>query len=133
MNRKIVHVFFLLLVCYFSFFVHNRVIYADIMESRNLVTAREIVMEGNWLIPTMNGELRLEKPPLPTWVAACIELISPDNLPLQRAAAGIMATLLVFFLYGFAAYQTRRDVFGLISALVLCTSFNIILMGRTAT
>ncbi len=54
MNRKIVHVFFLLLVCYFSFFVHNRVIYADIMESRNLVTAREIVMEGNWLIPTMN-------------------------------------------------------------------------------
>ncbi len=133
MNRKIVHVFFLLLVCYFSFFVHNRVIYADIMESRNLVTAREIVMEGNWLIPTMNGELRLEKPPLPTWVAACIELISPDNLPLQRAAAGIMATLLVFFLYGFAAYQTRRDVFGLISALVICTSFNIILMGRTAT
>ena len=30
------------------------------MESRNLITAREMVSEGNWLIPTMNGELRLE-------------------------------------------------------------------------
>lgn len=133
MNQKVIHVFFLLVVCYFSFFIHNRAIYADIMESRNLVTAREIVTDGNWLVPTMNGELRLEKPPLPTWVAACIELISPDNLPLQRAAAGVIATLLVFFLYNFAAYQTRNSHFGLISALALCTSFNIILMGRTAT
>lgn len=133
MNQKTVHLFLLLAVCYFSFFIHNGAIYADIMESRNLVTAREIVEDGNWLIPTMNGELRLEKPPLPTWVAAVIERGSPDNLPLQRAAAGVIATLLVFFLYVFAVRQTRSPVFGLMSALVLCTSFNIILMGRTAT
>lgn len=133
MNQKVFHFLFLLVVCYFSFFMHNRVIYADIMESRNLVTAREIVDEGNWLIPTMNGELRLEKPPLPTWVAACIEMVSPDNLALQRAAAGLVATLFVFFLYIFAACQTRNYTFGLFSALALCTSFNIILMGRTAT
>ena len=133
MNRRVVHLFFLLLVSYFSFFLHNKMIYADIMESRNLVTAREIVAEGNWLVPTMNGALRLEKPPLPTWIAACIEKVSPDNLPLQRAAAGAVATLLVLFLYAFAASQSRSLVFGLVSALVLCTSFNIILMGRTAT
>ena len=79
MNQKITHLLILLIVCYFSFFIHNQVIYADIMESRNLVTAREIVTEGNWLVPTMNGVLRLEKPPLPTWVAACLEICSPDN------------------------------------------------------
>ena len=133
MNQKKGHILFLIVICYFSFFINNQLIFADIMESRNLVTAREITEEGNWLVPTMNGELRLEKPPLPTWVAACIELISPDNLPLQRAAAGVMATLLVFFLYAFASRQTSNPLFGLISAVSLCTSFNIILMGRTAT
>lgn len=133
MENRIYRILFLLLVCYFSFFVNNRLIYADIMESRNLVTAREIVNEGNWLVPTMNGALRLEKPPLPTWVAACIEMVSPDNLPLQRAAAGAVATLLVFFLYTLATRQTGSYLFGLMSAMTLCTSFNIILMGRTAT
>ncbi len=133
MNQKKGHILFLIVICYFSFFINNQLIFADIMESRNLVTAREITEEGNWLVPTMNGELRLEKPPLPTWVAACIELVSPDNLPLQRAAAGVMATLLVFFLYAFASRQTSNPLFGLISAVSLCTSFNIILMGRTAT
>lgn len=132
-SRKSVIVIFLLVICFFTFFINNRVIYADIMESRNLVTAREIVSDGNWLIPTMNGELRLEKPPLPTWIAAVIEWISPDNLFLQRAAAGMTATLLVFFLYAFAAYMTKNEWFGLISAVALCTSFNVILMGRTAT
>lgn len=120
-------------VCFFTFFIHNRVVYPDIMESRNLITAREMVEYDNWLVPTMNGTLRLEKPPLPTWVAGAIELASPDNLVLQRAAAGIMATLLVFFMYFLGIRMTRKPLYGLISALVLCTSFNIILMGRTAT
>lgn len=132
-DKKGFHFLLLGIVCFFTFFIHNRVVYPDIMESRNLITAHEMVVYENWLVPTMNGELRLEKPPLPTWIAAGLELVSPDNLSLQRAAAGIMATLLVFFLYIFAAKLTRNRLYGLIAALVLCTSFNIILMGRTAT
>ncbi|GKI23282.1 glycosyl transferase [Odoribacter laneus] len=103
------------------------------MESRNLVTAREMVEYNNWLVPTMNGDLRLEKPPLPTWVAAGMEFLSPDNILLQRAAAGIIATLLVFFLYFLSVKLTRSRLYGLMAALILCTSVNIILMGRTAT
>lgn len=60
MNQKKGHILFLIVICYFSFFINNQLIFADIMESRNLVTAREITEEGNWLVPTMNGELRLE-------------------------------------------------------------------------
>ena len=89
----------ILLVCFVSFFVYNDTVPADLMESRNLVTAREMVNTGNYLIPTMNGELRLEKPPLPTWIAAGIEHAFPYNLVAQRAAAGIAATLMVFFLF----------------------------------
>lgn len=127
------HLFFLAVVCFFTFFIHNEVIYPDIMEARNLTTAREMVEYDNWLVPTMNGTLRLEKPPLPTWVAGMIEWVAPDNIGLQRAAAGLMASLLVFFMYFLGARTTKKSLYGLISALVLCTSFNIILMGRTAT
>lgn len=131
-NRN-VHIFLLIIVCFFTFFVHNKVIYPDIMESRNLITAREMVEYGNWLVPTMNGTLRLKKPPLPTWVAGAIEAAAPDNIVLQRAAAGVMASLLVFFIYFLGIRMTKKPLYGLISALVLTTSFNIILMGRTAS
>lgn len=74
----------LCLVCLTTFFVDNSVLVPDIMESRNIVTAREMVYDGNWIAPTMNGELRLEKPPLPTWLTAVVEMIAPDNLGWQR-------------------------------------------------
>ena len=52
----------LVLLAVTTFFVNNSALPTDIMEARNLVTAREIVADGNWIVPTMNGELRLEKP-----------------------------------------------------------------------
>ena len=127
------HLPLLLLVFCCSFFINNGAIFADIMESRNIITAREMVYDHNWLVPTMNGELRLEKPPLPTWIAAITEMISPDNLPLQRAMAGFAAVMLVLFFYKFATKLTDNRTYALVSSLVLCTSYNIILMGRTAT
>lgn len=132
-NKRNFHVLLLIVICFFTFFIHNKVVYPDIMESRNLITAREMVEYNNWLVPTMNGTLRLEKPPLPTWVAGVIEWAAPDNIVLQRTAAGLMATLLVFFMYFLGVRMTRKPLYGFVSALVLCTSFNIILMGRTAT
>ncbi len=133
MRAKHIHVLLLLVVCFFAFFLNNRVIYTDIMESRNIITAREMVYDGHWMIPTMNGELRLEKPPLPTWIAAGVETVFPDDMGAQRAMAGLAATLLVFFFYGLGKELTQNQAFALISSLVLCTSYNLILMGRTAS
>ncbi|WP_065219113.1 MULTISPECIES: ArnT family glycosyltransferase [Butyricimonas] len=133
MQRNYIHYLFILIVCWFAFFVNNGAVYEDIMESRNLVTAHEMIEYDNWLVPTMNGKLRLEKPPLPTWVAAGIEYLQPDNISLQRAAAGIMATLMAFFLYFFASALTKNRLLGLLSALVLATSFNVVMAGRVAT
>lgn len=127
----------MLLLC--TFFVNNRVIAPDIMECRNLVTAREMVDDGHWLVPTMNGELRMEKPPLPTWLAAISEIVCPDNLALQRAVAGGAAVMLAVFVGLFA----RRSRSGFSAAggagvvwmpiVILCTCYSVILMGRTAT
>ena len=82
----------LCLVCLTTFFVDNSVLVPDIMESGNIVTAREMVYDGNWIAPTMNGELRLEKPPLPTWLTAVVEMIAPDNLGWQRGVAAVSYT-----------------------------------------
>jgi len=127
------HYILLLIVCFFAFFINNQVIPGDLMESRNLATAQEMVSQGNYLIPTMNGELRLEKPPLPTWIAAGIEKIIPDNLIVQRYAAGISATIMVFFLYFLVVRLTRKREIGLIAGLILASCYNVIMMGRTAT
>ena len=100
----------IIVLCLAAFFLNNNALPTDIMESRNIVTAREMVQDGNWLVPTMNGELRLEKPPLPTWIAAVIESIHPHALDAQRMAAGVMALIWVAYLYLIAKYISRRRV-----------------------
>jgi 4-amino-4-deoxy-L-arabinose transferase-like glycosyltransferase len=114
----------------FAFFVNNGAVHVNGPEARNLATAREIVEHGNWTAPTLNGEPRVQKPPLTAWMAALVERVSADNLTLQRAVAGAMATLAVFFLYMLAIAMTRVKLFGLLSTLVLATSFCMVMMGR---
>lgn len=79
----------LLLLVITSFFVNLGALPSDIMEECNLVTAREMADDGHWLVPTMNGELRLDKPPLPTWVAGVVEIVAPGHIAVQRAMAGV--------------------------------------------
>ena len=131
--KRYLHIGMILIVCFFSFFVNNQVIPADLMEARNLATAQEMVGYGNYLLPTMNGEPRLEKPPLPTWIAAAIEQLIPGNLVAQRYAAGMSATLMIVFLFLLATRLTGNRRTGLTVSLILATSVNVILMGRTAS
>lgn len=42
----------------------------NIMEARNFTTAREMVQNKEYLLTTLNGEPRYQKPPLPTWLTA---------------------------------------------------------------
>jgi len=129
MQKKII---VLLLACV-AFFSHNTALRPDIMECRNLVTAREIASgDCSWLLPTMNGALRLEKPMLPTWIAAVVECVSPDNLALQRVPPALAALLWVLFLYLFVKRLTDEDT-ALITTLVFITCYQVVLMGRTAT
>lgn len=123
----------LALVCCFSFFVNNHSLFPDIMESRNLVTAYEMAYDGNWLLPTMNGEWRLEKPPLPTWIAALVEIVFPDRIGMQRGMAGLFAVLLVIFSYKLARLIGGDRRFAFLSAIILCTCYSVALMGRTVS
>ena len=129
--NKTQRILLLSIVCIITFFVNNQVLVPDIMESRNIITAREMARGGDWIVPTMNGELRLEKPPLPTWVTAIAEMAAPDNVALQRGRAGRAALLLPFFFYKYASRVLKIEP--VVPTLLLCTCYNVILMGRTAS
>jgi len=127
------HFLVILLFCLGAFFANNNFLPADLMESRNLATAQEMIHTGNYMVPTMNGNYRMEKPPLPTWVATCIESCQPNNLSAQRVATGVVATLMVFFVYLLCLEITGNRQIGFISSIVLATSYNVMMMARNAT
>lgn len=116
------------------FFLNSRALEPSLMEARNFVTAREIQQSGNWLMPTMNGELRLAKPPLPTWFSAFFASFekSGEDLALLRFPAGLAGLLLVgsFFLFVQRFTESRRLAF--LSAAVCVSSYLVINSGRTA-
>lgn len=116
-----------------TFFSNIGALPTDIMEQRNVVTAREMVSDGCWLVPTMNGDLRLEKPPLPTWVAGAIEAAHPGSLAAQRLAAGAMGCLWTWFLFLTARLIARRTDYAMVATVVFLTCYNAVLMGRSAT
>lgn len=107
---------------------------SDLMEVRNLVTAREMVDTGRWALPTMNGELRIAKPPLPTWAAAA------SGAPNHFTSLGAMRLpTLAFALLGAIAtvvYGKRlglSDTYARWAGLILVTMFLYARHARLAT
>ncbi|MGD9210147.1 MAG: glycosyltransferase family 39 protein [Desulfobacteraceae bacterium] len=102
------------------------------MEARNFVTAREIVKNNTWLVPTLNGEPRIAKPPLPTWITAAVYLLGgqEDNEGILRIPAALMGLGLVAALYGLVQCINKNGHLALVSATLAATSLLIMDMGR---
>ncbi|WP_111709545.1 ArnT family glycosyltransferase [Lutibacter citreus] len=95
-----------------------------IMEARNFITAREMINDNNWLLTTMNGEPRYQKPPLPTWFTAISGIIfGANNLIGLRLPAALMVLFLGVFIYYFSLklQLTKRHSFR--NSLIIITSF----------
>ncbi len=120
----------LIVLCLAAFFVNNSLLPINGGEAKVLVTARDIVDEGHWLSPTMNGEPRLDKPPLAAWVAAVVEQLHSGNISAQRTVAGVLGIVLTLFFFFFSRYISRRKGFAEIATVVFITTYNIIYLGR---
>jgi 4-amino-4-deoxy-L-arabinose transferase-like glycosyltransferase len=95
-----------------------------IMEARNFITAREMVEDGNWVMTTMNGEPRYEKPPLPTWITALSGIgFGADSLFALRLPAALMVLLLGLGILKLSESLGLSRLQGFRNALVLVTSF----------
>ncbi len=134
-EKKWGHIIVIAAICFCSFFYNLGAHDVDLMEARNFVTAREIAQNGTWLIPTMNGEVRITKPPLPTWITALARIAggNVDNNRTMRLPAAMAASMMVFSLFGFMGTLTKDRLLPFISAVVLATSLLVIVMGRRGT
>ena len=73
---------------------------SKIQEVRVAETAREMLESGNWIVPRYNGDLRLQKPPLPYWLtAASYRIMGVTALATRVPAAtfGFFSALLLWF------------------------------------
>ena len=129
---KTVQFLLILLVCFCTFFVDLQVFYPDIMEMRNFITAREMLTEGHWWNTTMNLEPRLEKPPLPTWLTAIAikYLNGEESLFIVRLPSAIIATIMVFFFYGFCRELCKEKYLPFVGAITMATSMMVLQQAR---
>ncbi len=98
-----------------------------IMEARNFITAREMVNDGNWILTTMNGLPRYEKPPLPTWLTALSGMLfGMKSLFTLRLPAALMVVFSGVFMYLLSFKITSNKHQSVINGLILITSFYII-------
>ncbi len=91
-------------------------------EARVAQAAREMRESGDWIVPRIGGELRLEKPPLAYWLVAAASLPFDDvtafnsRLPSLLAALGV---LVLTYLFGRKLWSPRVGVW---AALMLATT-----------
>ncbi|ADD67838.1 4-amino-4-deoxy-L-arabinose transferase-like glycosyltransferase of PMT family [Denitrovibrio acetiphilus DSM 12809] len=125
----------LIFLIFSGIFVNSQLMHVGLMEARNFVTAREMVQDNHWLIPTMNGEIRIAKPPLPTWATALAMMAvkSDTNLTANRFPAGLAALFLIFSFYSFAKAVTKDRETASYAAIALSTSYMFMYMARKGT
>jgi 4-amino-4-deoxy-L-arabinose transferase-like glycosyltransferase len=94
-------------------------------EARLPELSREMMRDGNWLIPRSGGRPWLERPPLPHWVTISISMIlrqSCDSVWVVRLPAVLAGCLTVLLTASMAARWFGRSI-GILSGLVLATAF----------
>jgi 4-amino-4-deoxy-L-arabinose transferase-like glycosyltransferase len=96
----------------------------SIMEARNFITAREMVVDGNWILTTMNGDARYEKPPLPTWFSAIFALIfGVKNILALRFPTLLFIAVTAVFTYLLSFKLLYNKLHALINGLIVISSF----------
>ena len=96
----------------------------SIMEARNFITAREMVQDGHWILTTLNGLPRYEKPPLPTWLTALTGLVFGfKHLFLLRLPAMLMALFLAINTFRFCELVLKDRVQSMVASMILLSSF----------
>ncbi len=134
-KKDLKYILVLLPVSLFAFFSNIWVRPADLMEARNFITAREMIQNGNYIIPTLNGYLRFEKPPLPTWFTALVMKITGNITDeyILRIPVAIAGILFIILLYYFIKLLTKDSLKSFITAFVGATTFMLIKIGNENT
>lgn len=98
-----------------------------IMEARNFISAREMLTDNNWILTTMNGDARYQKPPLPTWITAVFGYVfSMKSVLALRFPALLFVASIGISIYLFSKKLELSKSHSLINGFIALTSFYII-------
>ena len=101
-------------------------------ESRNAGCAAEMLMRGDWIVPTFNAELRAHKPVLTYWCMLIAYKIGGVNEFTGRlpSAVAAMGSLILTYFMGRRLFNARA---GFWAAIALGCSITFCMTGRAAT
>ncbi|MBI4605570.1 MAG: glycosyltransferase family 39 protein [Planctomycetes bacterium] len=95
---------------------------SGVLEARVAITAREMGRKGEWVLPTMHGEPRLQKPPLAYWlVILAAEVRGRVDEWALRAPFALLGAGTVLFAWGLGSLLLGGR-WGVLAALALLTS-----------
>ncbi len=93
----------------------------NIRESRIAETSREMVVNGDWMVPYFNGDMRLQKPPLTYWTTAIsYKLFGVSELS-TRLPSMLFAVMLLALVFTWVRQETSTET-AVNVVLVLATS-----------
>jgi len=121
---------FLIMVIYL--FMGTRTTLWDRDEPYYACVAVEMVQSGKYLLPTFNGKVWLEKPPLLYWLMSIpIRLLGPTEIACRFFSIvwTALASLLTFFI-GYRLFSVKA---GLWAMVILASTFLILVVGSAAT
>ena len=104
----------------------------DIDETSNARAADEMLLSGDWVVPTLNGELRTDKPPLHYWFM----MASYKVFGVREYSARLFAAVFGFLTVLLTIWAGRRAfgaAAGNLSGLCLAVSFLFTVSSRSAT
>ncbi len=123
----------LLVLCYFVFFFNiGNYALMDVDETRYVSMARDMFNTKNFLTLYLNGEYFFEKPPLYFW-GECLSFaifghVSEFSARFPVALYGSLCTFLMYFI-GKKVISRR---YGLISAIILATTIEFVMLAKFA-
>jgi 4-amino-4-deoxy-L-arabinose transferase-like glycosyltransferase len=101
-------------------------------EGRWAEIAREMIMSGNYFLPTINGKVYFDKPLLSYWIILPFSLkglVTELSSRIPSAISGIGVILLTFII----GLRLFNSMVGIISAMLLSTSVMFVLWSRSAS
>ncbi|HVN25544.1 MAG TPA: glycosyltransferase family 39 protein, partial [Syntrophorhabdales bacterium] len=127
------HILLILLLSY-VFFFHGLGSYSlkEPDEGRYAEIPREMVETGDYIVPHLDYVRYFEKPPLLYWTTALSFKIFGFSECTTRLPDALAALVTALFLYAAVARWFTPEI-GLLSAVMLVTSFGFFTMARTLT